>query len=309
MRVFVAGGTGVVGLPLVDALVDRGHEVVASTRRTGNLRLLKALGARPVLMDGLDDVSVRRTVLEARPEVIVNLMTALADSATDYGAWLAVTNRLRSEGTKTLMDAARDAGCRRVVAQSASFMTELGTGPTDETTPLYLDGPGPIGDHVRSNLAAEQLVLGTPGVEGVVLRYGFLYGHGTSIGTGGDIVTAVTAGEMPIVGEGVGRYPFIYVNDAAEATVQAVEKDAEGIYNVVDDDPARQAEWLPYLAELLGGPDPGQVSEDEAAAAFGVQSVYYGNRLRPASNARAKAELEMKLAYPSWRQGFQELFG
>ncbi|GAA1570913.1 NAD(P)-dependent oxidoreductase [Kribbella sancticallisti] len=309
MRVFIAGGTGVVGQPLIEALLAGGHEVTASSRRPENLAVVEVLGARPVLMDGLDQGAVRDVILEAEPEVIVNQTTALSAPASDYGSWLEVTNRLRTEGTKTLMSAAAEAGTRRVVAQSASFMTQPGPGPTDESAPPYLNGPGPIGVHVQANIAAESLVLETPGIEGLVLRYGFLYGHGTAIGPGGDIATAVEAGDMPIVGDGAGHYPFIHVQDATSATVLAVEKGIPGVYNVTDDEPAPQAVWLPYLAEILSAPAPGHISEKQAVERFGVQSAYYGNQLPAASNAKVKAELGWTLAYPSWQEGFRQLFG
>lgn len=310
MKIFVAGGTGVVGRPLVEALVNRGDDVTASTHRNENLSVIEALGARPALMNGLDDEAVRRAILDAEPEVVVNQVTALSAPARDYATWLAVTNRLRREGTKTLMAAARAVGVRRVVAQSASFMTRPGaSGRTDESSPLYLDAPEPIRAHVEANIAAEALVLGTPGVDGVVLRYGFLYGEGTAVGPGGEWATGVAAGDVPIVGDGSGRYPFIHVHDAVAATVLAVDRGSPGIYNVVDDEPAAQAEWLPYLAEILQGPPPRRISETEAEKQLGVQAVYYGVRLPPASNAKAKSELGLALAYPSWREGFRELFG
>jgi nucleoside-diphosphate-sugar epimerase len=309
MRVFVAGGSGVVGRPLVEALVDRGHKVTVSTRRRDGFRFVERLGARPVLMNGLDEVEVGQVIIEAQPQVIINLMTALSVPSRDYGTWLALTNRLRSEGTKALMKAAREAGSLRVIAQSASFMTQPGSGPTDESAPPYLEGPGPIGSHVKANIAAENLVLGTPGIEGVVLRYGFLYGEGTAIGPGGDIATAVKAGSMPIVGDGAGRYPFVHVRDAASVTLQAVDSGSPGVYNVVDDEPAPQAEWLPYLARILQAPAPRRITEDEAEKQIGVQAVYYGNHLPAASNAKAKAELGFAAAYPSWRDGFRKLFG
>lgn len=310
MRIFVAGGTGVVGRPLVQRLVDLGHEVTASARSAERLPIMEAIGARPVLMDGLDKDAVREAVLSADPEVIINQVTSLAVPSGDYGTWLAATNQLRIEGTDHLMRAAAEAGSRRVVAQSASFMTEPhAPGRTTEESPLYRDGPEPLRSHVRANEMAEERVLGTPGVEGVVLRYGFLYGTGTSIGPGGDIAEAVRAGEMPVVGEGVGRYPFVHVHDAVSATVQAVDKGSVGVYNVVDDEPAPQSEWLPYLADLLRAPEPRHVSEKVAASQFGVQAVYYGNQLSGASNAKAKVELRMALEYGSWREGFQALFG
>ncbi len=310
MKIFIAGGTGVVGRPLVEALVNRGDEVTASTHRTENFAVIEALGAQPALMDGLDDAAVRRAILAAGPEVVINQVTALSVPARDYASWLAVTNRLRREGTKTLMAAAREAGAGRVVAQSASFMTQPGgSGRTDESSPLYLEAPEPIRTHVEANIAAEALVLGTPGIDGVVLRYGFLYGEGTALGPGGEWATGVESGDLPIVGDGAGRYPFIHVRDAVSATVQAVDRGSPGIYNIVDDEPAAQAEWLPYLAEILNGPPPQRISETEAEEQLGVQAVYYGARLRPASNAKAKSELGLTLEYPSWREGFRELFG
>ncbi|MFG1621908.1 NAD-dependent epimerase/dehydratase family protein [Kribbella sp. NPDC049227] len=309
VRVFVAGGTGVIGRPLVEALVGHGYEVTASSRRREGLPVVEQLGARPVLMDGLDEVDVGRVVAKAKPDVIVNLMTALSAPSHDYGTWLAVTNRLRSEGTRILIRAARNAGSRRLVAQSASFMTQPGSGLTDESAPPYLDGPGPIGNHIRANIAAENLLLEAAGIEGVVLRYGFLYGEGTAIGPGGDIVAAVVAGDMPIVGDGAGRYPFVHVRDAATITAQAVDRGDSGVYNVVDDEPAPQAEWLPYLARLLDAPPPRHISEEEAETQIGVQAVYYGSHLRAASNAKAKSELGFNPEYPSWRDGFHKLFG
>ncbi|GAA3585266.1 NAD(P)H-binding protein [Kribbella ginsengisoli] len=309
MRVFVAGGTGVVGRPLVDALVARGHQVSASARRSANLPIVAALGARPVLMDGLDQAAVHRAITETEPELIVNLMTALSSPAADYGAWLEVTNRLRIEGTKILMSAASEAGTRRVVAQSASFMTAPGQDLTDESSPLYLDAPGPIGIHIRANVVAEELVLGTTGIDGVVLRYGFLYGAGTSIGPGGDIAVAIGAGELPIVGDGAGRYPLIHVDDAVAATLRSAEQGDPGVYNIMDDEPAAQAEWLPYLAGILDAPLPRRISATEAAETLGVQAVYYGDQLPAATNGKAKAALGWTLTTPSWRDGFRTVFG
>ena len=309
MRVFVAGGTGVVGRPLVRMLVTRGHTVTASTHQPTSFPALEALGARPVLMDALDDRAVPEAISEAMPEVLINQITSLSVPSGDYGTWVAATNRLRREGTRLLMNGAREAGTRRVVAQSASFMTQpLGLDPTDESSPLYVDSPEPLRSHIRANDAAEELVVGTPGIEGLVLRYGFLYGEGTAIGPGGDIAAAVKAGAMPVVGEGAGRYPFVHVHDAVSVTVQAVDGGSAGIYNVVDDDPAPQSEWLPYLAELLDAPAPGHVTEEDAAHRLGIQAVYYGNQLRAASNARAKSELGLELELPSWRAGFRTVF-
>lgn len=309
MRIFVAGGTGVVGRPLVRELAAQGHEVTASTSRAEHFATIEALGARPVEMNGLDEASVRTAILEARPEVVINQITALAAPAANFAAWLATTNRLRSEGTKLLMSAARDAGTSRVIAQSASFMTHPGeSGYTDESSPLYLDAPEPFLSHVRANVEAESLVLGTPGIDGVVLRYGFLYGEGTATGPDGDWANAVKAGQLPIVGDGAGRYHFVHVADTVTATVNAVDKGSPGVYNVLGDEPPTQAEWISYLAEILDAPSPGHMSVSDAEQQIGVQAVYYGTQLPPASNAKAKSELGLVLQYPNWREGFRAVF-
>jgi 2-alkyl-3-oxoalkanoate reductase len=207
------------------------------------------------------------------------------------------------------MEAARDAGTRRVVSQSGAYMFEPTPETADESSPVYVDAPDPVGFHIRSSVAGEDAVVGTSGVEGLVLRYGFFYGPGTAIGSGGEWSDAVQSGELPIVGEGGGVYPFIHVDDAVSATLRAIDNGAPGIYNVVCDEPAPQREWISYLAELLGAPTPPELDEDEAADKLGVQSVYYGARLPRVSNAKAKEHLGMELRYASWRDGFDELFG
>lgn len=310
MRIFVAGGSGVLGRSLVRELVRLGHAVTASSRTRDGMAVVGRLGAEPVLMDAFDPEAVRRAVAGARPEVLINQLTSLSSPARDYGEWLRLTNRLRGEASATLVAAARDAGVSRVIAQSASFMTSPGAAaPTDESSPLYLSAPEPIRGHVAANVALERVVTGTAGIEGVVLRYGFLYGPGTGFGPGGEFAEAVRAGRLPIVGAGAGHYPFVHVEDAVAATVLAVDRGAAGVYNVVDDDPARQAVWLPLLAGLLHGPAPARVSEAEAAQRFGVQAVYNGSQLLPAANAKAKSQLGLALRFPSWRQGFRAVFG
>ncbi len=283
MRVLVAGGAGAIGRPLLPRLVEAGHHVVATTRSEARAARIREVGGVPAVVNAFDSGALRRVVLEAGPDVVVHQLTALSAPADDYASWLAATNRLRGEVTGVLVEAARDAGARRVVAQSASFMTApRGPEVLDEDAPLYLDAPEPILGHVKANAALEQAVTGTDGVEGVVLRYGFFYGPGTGYAPGQPVVEAVRSGRTSIVGDGAGRWPFIHIDDAAEATAVAVavavavDRGVPGIYNVVDDDPALMRDWLPHLAALLGGPPPGAVAVDEAARMQGVQAVYYG---------------------------------
>ncbi len=309
-RVFLAGGTGALGRPLLPRLLAAGHQVTATTRSPARAEQLRAAGAEPAVVDAFDAVALRAAVTAAHPDVVVHQLTALATPAEDYGSWLADTNRLRAEVTPVLVHAARNAGARRVVAQSASFTTApRGPWLLDEDAPLYTDAPGALRGHVEANLVLERTVLGTDGVDGIVLRYGFLYGPGTAFAPGGGFAEAVRTGNQPVVGDGAGRYPFVHVDDAAAVTVSAVERGAPGVYNVVDDDPAPMREWVPFLARLLGGPEPAVVPADVAGRDLGPQVVYYGTQLRGASNDRAKRELGLRLTRPSWRSGFREVFG
>ena len=309
MRVFLAGGTGVLGRPLLPRLLAAGHQVTATTRSPERADRLRASGADAVVVDAFHSDALHGAVVAARPDVVLHQLTALSEPATDYASWLVDTNRLRGEVTGVLVDAARAAGAHRVVAQSASFMTAP-NGPwlLDEAAPLYTDAPEPLLGHVTANLALERAVLGADGIDGVVLRYGFLYGPGTGFAPGGDFAEAVRLGRQPVVGDGQGRYPFVHVDDAVAVTATAVERGAPGVYNVVDDEPAPARDWVPFLADLIGGPEPAVIPADVAERDLGPQTVYYGTQLRGAANDRAKRELGMQLAHPSWRQGFREVF-
>ncbi|MGY1606256.1 NAD-dependent epimerase/dehydratase family protein [Geodermatophilus sp. SYSU D00700] len=309
-RVFLAGGTGVLGRALLPLLLAAGHRVTATTRSPARAGQLRAAGAEPAVVDAFDAPALRAAVTAARPDVVLHQLTALSGPAADYGAWLADTNRLRAEVTPVLVDAARAAGARRVVAQSASFTTApQGPWLLDEDAPPYSDAPGALRGHTAAALALERAVLGTDGIEGVVLRYGFLYGPGTGFAPGGGFAEAVRAGRQPVVGDGEGRYPFVHVDDAAAVTAVAVERGAPGVYNVVDDDPAPMREWVPYLAGLLGAPEPAVVPVDVAGRDLGPQTVYYGTQLRGARNDRARQQFGWQPAHPSWREGFREVFG
>ena len=260
MRVFVAGATGVIGQYLVPGLVSAGHDVTASTRSPAKAGRLKDQGAAPVIVDGLDRQAVLRAVTAAQPEVIIHQMTALTGmrSFRHFDKEFAVTNELRSDGTDYLLDAATRAGTRRFIAQSFTGWTNARDGGTVKTEEDPLD-PHPLAVTASTLAAIRHLEEVVPETvpEGLVLRYGILYGHGAS----GALLEAVRKRQLPVIGGGTGVWSFTEVTDAAAATVAAVSRGAPGIYNVVDDDPAPVAQWLPYLASCLGAKPPLRVRE------------------------------------------------
>jgi nucleoside-diphosphate-sugar epimerase len=299
MRVFVAGATGVVGNALVPQLIDAGHEVTALTRSVLRAAQLEALGADPVVCDVFDPGGLQAAMAAAPPEAVIHQLTSLptridwADPAT-----FDANNRVRTEGTRNLVDAALATGARRLVAQSIAF----GYAPTggfvkDEDAALFTDAPPPIGAGVAAVGELEQLVTGTAGIEGLVLRYGMLYGPGTYHDRRGATAADVIAGRIPLVPDAPGMYSWLHVEDAASAAVAALERGAPGIFNIADDEPAPQPEWLPVLAEALRA-DPPPVAEEPPPPYVPEMS------LRAASNAKARRELGWAPRYPSWREGF-----
>jgi nucleoside-diphosphate-sugar epimerase len=263
-------------------------------------------------MDGLDRASVLRAVREVQPDVIVHEMTALASSADfrKFDETFAETNRLRTVGTDNLLAAARESGVHRVVAQSYAGWPYVRTGSWVKTEEDGLDPEPPPA--MRTTLDAirhlEQDVLDEPGIEGIVLRYGGLYGPGTSTGMGAALIEEVRRRRFPIVGAGTGVWSFVHTDDAASATTAAIERGEPGIYNVVDDDPAPVSEWLPALAEALGARPPIRVPVWIGRFA-GPHVVAMMTEIRGASNGKAKRELGWTPAHPSWREGFREAFG
>jgi nucleoside-diphosphate-sugar epimerase len=314
MKVMVIGASGAIGTPLVRALVDRGHEVVGTTRSAEKADRLRALGAEAVVLDVLDEAAVGQAVAAVAPEVIVHEATALSNLGTNprhFDEDFALTSRLRTEGTDHLVAAARASGVRRFVAQSFAGWPQAREGGPVLTEDAPFDPSPP--KSARKGMAAirhlEASVTGADGIEGVVLRYGGFYGPGTSLTRGGEHTEAVRKGQFPIVGSGAGVWSFIHIEDAARATAAAVERGAPGIYNVVDDEPAPVSEWLPYLAELLGAKPPRHVPVWLARVAAGELGVAMMTTVRGASNAKAKRELGWEPRYPSWRQGFVETLG
>jgi nucleoside-diphosphate-sugar epimerase len=312
MIVFVVGATGAIGRPLIKQLVAAGHEVIGTTRSAETAEQLRAAGAAATIVDARDTDALRRAIITASPHVVIDQLTDLSQPLRPGGAgfddWLQATIALRLEVTPALVDAAREAGASRVIAQTAAFTTApVGPDIVDESAPLYLDAPKPLTGTITSNAAVEALVTQAEDIDGVILRYGFLYGAGTAYAPDGDFIDQIRHGAYPIVGAGTGRYPFIHVHDAAAATILALDHGSTGIYNVVDDNPALMREWVPYVAHLIGAPPPPRVSVERAEREVGRQAVYYGTQLRGASNGKARRDLGFSPVYPDWRHGFQAL--
>jgi 2-alkyl-3-oxoalkanoate reductase len=308
VRVFVAGATGAVGRPLVPKLVAAGHEVTGTTRSEQRAEAIRAAGATAAVVDALDAQALRRSVEAAAPEVIVHELTALPDRFRPRAKDLYdATNRIRREGTRNLLDAAHAAGARRFVCQSIAFACRPGAQPEvkDEDAPLALGAPPPFGEGVRVIDEMERAVLGAEGIDGLVLRYGWFYGPGTYYAEDGTMTADVRRRRFPIVGSGSGLFSYIHVDDAADATVAAVERGAPGIYNVVDDDPGAMRDWLPVFAEAVGARPPRRVPVWLARLVAG--KMVAGVNLQPgASNAKAKRELGWEPRWRSWREGFRD---
>ncbi|MCP2358362.1 nucleoside-diphosphate-sugar epimerase [Nonomuraea thailandensis] len=294
------------GKQLVPRLVRAGHEVFAMTRNASNKAMLSKLGAVPVIADALDRRQVEAAVRQANPEVIVHQLTAIDHIDTrNFDRSFAATNRLRMEGTDNLLAAGRAVGVRRFVAQSNGAFTYARTGGPVKSEADPLD-PSPV-SQMASMVAAvghlEKAVLGAGWTEGIVLRYGAFYGPGTSMAPGSEQIEMIRRGKFPVVGKGGGVWSFVHVADAAEATVAAVEGGTRGVYNIVDDDPAAVADWLPEVARMLGARKPMRVPRFVGRLAAGEAGVVLMTELRGASNAKAKRELGWRPAHPSWRQG------
>ncbi len=299
MRVFVAGASGAIGTRLVPQLIDRGHEVIGTFRSPGKGERLRTLGAEAIALDLLDAGAVRKAVLETKPEAIVHQATALADArfGRNLDRTFAPTNRLRTEGTDALLAAAREAGVRRFVAQSfANYRYAREGGPVKtENDPL---DPAPPVTTRETSAAMRHVDQAVTEAGGIALRYGGFYGAAND-----GLVKPVRKRQFPIIGDGGGVLSWVHLDDAAAATVLALEHDGAGIYNIVDDEPAPMREWLPVLANALGAKPPRHVPR-WLARLVGGEDVTLLTEARGASNAKAKRELGWTLRYPSWRQGF-----
>ena len=311
MRVFIAGATGAVGTRLVPLLVAAGHEVVGTSRSEARFGDLERAGARGVVMDGLDAASVRRAVIDARPDVIVHQLTALSGQVGDmkhFDESFAATNALRTRGTDHLLAAAAEAGVARFIAQSYSGWPYERTGGPVKTEEDRLD-PNPTKASRESLAAIRHVEQRTTDAGGLALRYGGFYGPGNAIGRGGEVVEMVKSRKLPVVGSGTGVWSFCHIDDAASAAAAAVTRGAPGVYNIVDDDPAPVSEWLPELASIIGAKPPRHVPAWVARPLIGEHGVSMMTKVRGSSNAKAKRELGWEPKYPSWREGFRTGLG
>jgi 2-alkyl-3-oxoalkanoate reductase len=311
MRVFVAGASGAIGRPLMRQLVAAGHDVTGTTRRSERAAEIEAAGAKVVVCDVFDLPALEAAVKAAEPEVVVNQLTSLPQEYNPRKLDYAPTNRVREEGGGNLMKAAKAVGSRRYVTQSISFLyAPEGDWVKDEEGRAFTDAPMPFRTGVKAMVGHERQVLDTEGIEGLVLRYGQFYGLGTYYTPGsGSLAQQVEKRKLPVIGPGTGMASFIHVEDAAGATVTALDHGSPGIYNVTDDEPARMVDWLPVYAEALGAKRPWRVPTWLARLVGGEAAVQFGVHLRGASNAKAKRELGWQPSYSSWRQGFHEALG
>jgi nucleoside-diphosphate-sugar epimerase len=310
MRVFVAGASGVIGRPLVRQLVAAGHEVVGMTSRDSGRGAILEAGGEAVVCDALDADAVEATVRDARPEVVISQLTRLPKEYDPRKIDYEPTNRVRAEGGRNVIRAAKAAGARRFITQSIAFLyaPEGGMVKDEEARP-WTDAPEPFGSGAQATLGHEREALGTSGLESIVLRYGQFYGPGTYYASDGNIAEQVRRRRFPIVGRGTAVFSFIHVDDAAGATVVALDRGAPGVYNVVDDEPAPLREWLPVYAETLGAKRPFRVPLFLARLAAGSFAAAFASQLRGATNAKAKRELGWQPRYPSWRTGFRQALG
>jgi nucleoside-diphosphate-sugar epimerase len=311
MKVFVAGASGAIGRPLVRQLVAAGHEVAGTTRQQDRAEEIRAAGATAVVCDAFDRPALEAAVAAAAPDVVVNQLTSLpAEYNPRKSSFYEATNRVRREGGGNLLAAARNAGARRFVTQSIAFLyAPEGSWVKDEDARPYADAPGHFGPAVETMLEHEREVVESPDLTGLVLRYGQLYGPGTYYAADGHLGREVRRRRFPVVGPGTGVFSFLHVEDAAAATLAAIERGQAGTCNVVDDEPAPLREWLPVYAAALGAKPPRRVPTWLAALVAGKSVASSAVELRGAANAKAKRELAWEPRYPSWRQGFDEALG
>jgi 2-alkyl-3-oxoalkanoate reductase len=308
MRVFLAGATGVIGKPLVRQLISRGHQLTATTRSADKTDELRRVGAEPLILDALHPTAVGEAVARAEPDAIIHQMTALSGKPDmkHFDRWFARTNELRTRGTEYLLAAAQAAGVTRVIAQSYTGWTNARDGGPVKTEEDPLDPtPASAQSETLSAIRFLESAVISARPEGIVLRYGNFYGPGASDA----LVQLVRKRMLPVIGDGAGVWSWVHIDDAAAATVAALERGTRGIYNVTDDEPARVSEWLPYMAKAVGAKPPLHLPAWVGRVLAGEVIVQWMTEGRGASNAKAKRELDWRPAWRSWRRGFREALG
>ena len=303
MKIFVAGATGVIGRPLVAQLLAKGHSVVALSRSAENTRALVAQGIEPAIADVFDPEAVKAVVTRSQPEIVIEQLTALPKTYTreSMSAAAPLNTRIRLEGGANVLAAALAAGVRRYLRQSVAFWAVPGTGLADEETPLIHDASPAVEAEARLVAEVEHQLLGSPQVEGIVMRYGFFYGPGTWFSREGDVARQVREQQFPIVGNGEAVWSWLHIEDAAIATAAAAEQGNRGVYIIANDRPLPVSEWLPAFAQWLNAPPPPQISiTDALATSGGADAVYYQIQLRGVSNAKAKRELGFRPRPLEW---------
>jgi nucleoside-diphosphate-sugar epimerase len=309
VRIFLAGATGVIGRRLLPRLLEAGHDVTAMTRREDRAAALREAGAVPAVCDVFDAERLREAVQRAQPDVVLHELTDLppAIDPRKMEKQLAGNDRIRTEGTRNLVAASVAAGVGRIVAQSIAFAyAPTGDGLKHEDDELWDEARWPWSRSIEALHELEEAATQTEGISGLALRYGFFYGPGSAYASGGFYEREVRRRRFPVVGKGSGTFSFIHVDDAADATLAAVERGAPGIYNVVDDEPAPMRDWLPVYAEAIGAKPPRRVPRFLARMLAGEYAVGLATDLRGASNERAKAEFGWAPRHASWRQGFRD---
>jgi nucleoside-diphosphate-sugar epimerase len=302
MKIFVAGGTGVIGRPLIARLLAKGHAIVALTRSPEEAPGLRERGIEPAIADVFDTDAVKAVVSRAQPEVVIEQLTALPKTYTPESMQAAapLNARIRLEGGANMLAAAQAAGVRRYLRQSVAFYAIPGPGLADEETPLAFDASPSVGAGAREISELEHRLIGNPNIEGIALRYGFFYGPGTWFNPDGDVAQQARQQQFPIVGNGEGVWSWLHIEDAAIATVTAAEQGNPGIYLIANDQPLAVREWLPAFARWLNAPPPPQVSVEDALKTRGADAVYYGTQMRGVSNAKAKRELNFQPRPLEW---------
>jgi nucleoside-diphosphate-sugar epimerase len=302
MRIFVAGGTGAIGRPLIAELLAKGHSVISLTRSPEKARALADQNIEPAIADVFDTEAVKAVINRAQPEIVIEQLTALPRTYTSESMRTAAAfnRRIRLEGGANVLAAAQEAGVRRYLRQSIAFWSVPGHGLADEETPLAISASPAVAADACVVTEIERRLLENSNIEGIVMRYGFFYGPGTWFNPDGDVAQQIRRQQFPIVGNGEGVWSWLHIEDAAIATVQAAEQGNPGIYHIMNDQPLAVREWLPAFARWLNAPAPPQISIQEALKAGGADVVYYGTQMRGASNAKAKRELNFQPRQLEW---------